>query len=393
MARRAKPWYWKARKIWCVYHNGEKIPLGPDRDVAFRQYHEIMAKPEKKRQPVQWGAVAAILDDFLTWTEENRRPKNVFPVPRLHPILRDTLRKEGYRLDWLARWSPRDLFLPQTRRFGHVPHGREGILVQVCPLGNRILSAITLKEFLFVGHRLVSWMQQFEKAIARPPAGGYNHFDGNIPRLPRPREFANMFCTYRTLLVIIALNVPSIGGAEEPAAAKSSRKPLPGQLFSGRRLRRLPLRELSRRLPSLMARSTCLADSPRIWMHRIRSTSMIRRATPGRGRKTCRRGSRISIRPSTEIPFGSQAVLRGNIPDRSPLKCGNTTLLRTPGPLDRRCRNGVRGVAWRWSIANYITSAATKPIATRMLAITGVCRSKGEKTGSAKPICPTRVAT
>lgn len=75
MARRAKPWYWKARKIWCVYHIGEKIPLGPDRDEAFRQYHEIMAKPEEKRQSVQWGAVAAILDDFLTWTEENRAPK------------------------------------------------------------------------------------------------------------------------------------------------------------------------------------------------------------------------------------------------------------------------------------------------------------------------------
>ncbi|MGA2065866.1 MAG: hypothetical protein ABSG86_12910 [Thermoguttaceae bacterium] len=75
MARRAKPWYWKARKIWCVYHNGEKIPLGPDRDEAFHYYHEIMAKSQQKRQPVQWGAIAAILDDFLTWTEENRAPR------------------------------------------------------------------------------------------------------------------------------------------------------------------------------------------------------------------------------------------------------------------------------------------------------------------------------
>ena len=75
MARPAKPWYWKARKIWCIYHKGERIPLGPDRDEAFRQYHEIMAKPEQKCQPVQWGVVAAILDDFLTWTEENRAPK------------------------------------------------------------------------------------------------------------------------------------------------------------------------------------------------------------------------------------------------------------------------------------------------------------------------------
>jgi hypothetical protein len=72
MAHRAKPWYWKARKICCVCHKGEKTPLGPDRDEAFHQYHAIMAKPEEKRQPVDPEMVAAILDDLLTWTEENR---------------------------------------------------------------------------------------------------------------------------------------------------------------------------------------------------------------------------------------------------------------------------------------------------------------------------------
>jgi hypothetical protein len=75
MARPAKPWFWKARKIWCVNHKGKRILLGPDRDEAFRQYHAIMAKPDEERQPLQWGAVAAILDDFLTWTEENRAAK------------------------------------------------------------------------------------------------------------------------------------------------------------------------------------------------------------------------------------------------------------------------------------------------------------------------------
>ena len=55
MARPAKPWYWKARKIWCVCHKGERILLGPDRAEALRQYHQIMAKPEEKRQPIQWG--------------------------------------------------------------------------------------------------------------------------------------------------------------------------------------------------------------------------------------------------------------------------------------------------------------------------------------------------
>jgi integrase len=75
MARPAKPWYWKARKIWCIYHKGEKVLLGPDRDEAFRKYHQIMAKPDLQRQPVRWGAIAAVLDDFLTWTEENRAAK------------------------------------------------------------------------------------------------------------------------------------------------------------------------------------------------------------------------------------------------------------------------------------------------------------------------------
>jgi integrase len=75
MARRAKPWYWKARKTWCVYHKGEKIPLGPDREAAFIQYHEIMAKPVEKHHPIDKGCIAALLDDFLTWTEENRAKK------------------------------------------------------------------------------------------------------------------------------------------------------------------------------------------------------------------------------------------------------------------------------------------------------------------------------
>ena len=34
-----------------------------------------MAKPDQERQPLQWGMLAAILDDFLTWTEENRATK------------------------------------------------------------------------------------------------------------------------------------------------------------------------------------------------------------------------------------------------------------------------------------------------------------------------------
>ena len=62
MARPAKPWYWKVRKIWCVAHKGERVNLGSDRDEAHRQYHEIMAKPEQERYPAHQAAVIAILD-------------------------------------------------------------------------------------------------------------------------------------------------------------------------------------------------------------------------------------------------------------------------------------------------------------------------------------------
>ena len=64
-----------------------------------------------------------------------------------------------------------------------------------------------------------------KRAISRPAARGYNR---GLRRKHRqtamPREFANMLCTYRTLLVIIALNVASIGQTDEPAAIGSSRK-------------------------------------------------------------------------------------------------------------------------------------------------------------------------
>jgi hypothetical protein len=75
MARCAKSWYWKARKIWCVYHNGEKIHFGPGRESAFIRYHEIMAKPPEKHHPIDRGCTAIIFEDFLTWTEENRAKK------------------------------------------------------------------------------------------------------------------------------------------------------------------------------------------------------------------------------------------------------------------------------------------------------------------------------
>ena len=40
-----KPFYRKPRRRWYVQINGKQINLGPDRDEAFRLYHEMMADP------------------------------------------------------------------------------------------------------------------------------------------------------------------------------------------------------------------------------------------------------------------------------------------------------------------------------------------------------------
>ena len=41
-----KPFFKKGRGVWYVEIDRQQINLGPDRDEAFRRYHEIMAKPK-----------------------------------------------------------------------------------------------------------------------------------------------------------------------------------------------------------------------------------------------------------------------------------------------------------------------------------------------------------
>lgn len=48
--------------------------LGPVKDEAKRQFHKLMGEP-KKLQPLAKNSVAAIRDDFIVWTQENRSEK------------------------------------------------------------------------------------------------------------------------------------------------------------------------------------------------------------------------------------------------------------------------------------------------------------------------------
>jgi integrase len=70
MARTAKPWFRKDRRIWQVTINGVRHNLGSDKTEAFRQFHALMREP--KTQPVKAQSFVAVADAFLDWLQKNR---------------------------------------------------------------------------------------------------------------------------------------------------------------------------------------------------------------------------------------------------------------------------------------------------------------------------------
>lgn len=72
MAHFPKPFFKKARGVWYVEINRKQVNLGPDKDEAFRQYHQLMGKPNE--QHVSPESLIVIIDAFLEWTQKNRAP-------------------------------------------------------------------------------------------------------------------------------------------------------------------------------------------------------------------------------------------------------------------------------------------------------------------------------
>lgn len=68
MARPNKLWYWKAQKTYCVTIDGKRHRLGKDKKEAQDEFHRLMLQST----PALSDSIAVILDDFLTWTLENR---------------------------------------------------------------------------------------------------------------------------------------------------------------------------------------------------------------------------------------------------------------------------------------------------------------------------------
>ena len=70
MSHFPKPFFKKSRKQWYVEIQRRQICLGPDRDEAFRRYHELMRQPGTRA--VNPASFASIVDAFLEWVKHHR---------------------------------------------------------------------------------------------------------------------------------------------------------------------------------------------------------------------------------------------------------------------------------------------------------------------------------
>ena len=72
MPRMPMPWWRKDRNAWFVQIERRQHNLGPDREEALRKFHELMAKP--KRRVIATDSVLGVIDLFLEWVSNNRKP-------------------------------------------------------------------------------------------------------------------------------------------------------------------------------------------------------------------------------------------------------------------------------------------------------------------------------
>jgi integrase len=67
-----KPWYRATRGVWYVTLDGRQFNLGPDKEAAFEQYHQLMGMEPEQR--LVGTSVAEILDAYLDWCKSHRAP-------------------------------------------------------------------------------------------------------------------------------------------------------------------------------------------------------------------------------------------------------------------------------------------------------------------------------
>ena len=96
-----KPFFRAPRGLWYVQVDGRQINLGSDRDEAFRQYHDLMARGRDHPKVPTGDFVVVILDAFLDWCQKHR-------ATRTYDWYRDYLQS-------FARSIPRDLLIERLK--------------------------------------------------------------------------------------------------------------------------------------------------------------------------------------------------------------------------------------------------------------------------------------
>ena len=70
-----KPFFKTTRDVWYVQIRRKQHNLGPDRDEAFRRYHELMASFEPEPAPAAPDElVVTVFDQFLDWCQKHKAP-------------------------------------------------------------------------------------------------------------------------------------------------------------------------------------------------------------------------------------------------------------------------------------------------------------------------------
>jgi hypothetical protein len=69
-----KPFFKEGRGVWYVEIGRKPHNLGPDCEVAFTRYHELM---REKRKPVDHTMALGIVDAFFGWVKGNKSPRTI----------------------------------------------------------------------------------------------------------------------------------------------------------------------------------------------------------------------------------------------------------------------------------------------------------------------------
>jgi integrase len=84
MAGKSKgPWYWKDRKEYVVNVHGRRYYLGPDKNEAERQWHDLMATPKAQHRRSNDGIFAM----FLKWCKDKRPDSHEWYRSRIDEFL------------------------------------------------------------------------------------------------------------------------------------------------------------------------------------------------------------------------------------------------------------------------------------------------------------------